>query len=517
MRKYKVEILLLLGGLVILTILFILQSQYLWHSSLINIIGVPLDDVYIHCRYAENLLHGNGYCFNPGLTVTADTSPLWVILIAFGGLFTSHLDFVAVLFSALAWLAIAPGVYRFAKNGCGFEEVWAVTAGILALLSSRLLAASLSGMETTLATLLTLIVIEIHIRSREAGKIRLREAVILGIAIATRPELYLLLVLCTMDWVYLATVGRVFNPTISLNERVKNPFYYGLIGFFFVIALFIGAVLSLPYLERGSFMYHSSIVQGAGIRLIPDLHYIGKSFLILLENYWWFVLLTIATILKLTLPKLKSRYAVMVLFVILLPIVQGFIAPQYRHFGRYIFPLLPLVALGITAYLRKNITFGRIKYLNNRPAVIAIISVALMLPLAVRWAMQYSDCVSNIMDQHVTSAGWVMSHAGSNDIIAADDVGALGYLTKRSIIDLTGLVSPEMYPLQHDQRLVWKAARDKGANIFIIYKRLNPSFFKYAKDSLDLVKDLRISQPLSSSADTVLSIYRLKGVAYAAP
>jgi 4-amino-4-deoxy-L-arabinose transferase-like glycosyltransferase len=492
----------LLGGIIILAILFVLQSQYLT-SSLVNIIGVPLDDVYIHCRYAENLLNGSGYCFNPDTMVTADTSPMWVVLIAFGGLFTSHLDIVAVLLSALAWLAIAPGVYRFAKYVCGFEEVWAIGAAILALLSSRLLAASLSGMETTLAALLTLIAIEVHIRSRDAGKIRLREALVLGLAIATRPELYILLMLCAADWMLLA-----MKKKIALR---------GLIGYFFVIALFVGAVLSLPYLERGSFVYHSSKVQGAGLRLIPDFFYIAKTYFILLENYGWFFLVMIITITKLRLPKFDLRFAVPILFVILLPIVQGFIAPQYRHFGRYIFPLLPLVALGVMAFVRKNIVFEKNRYLHKSTTIIAALFVIVMLPLSVRWTMQYSDCVSNIMDQQVTSAEWVLSYADKNDVIAADDVGALGYFTKRNIIDLTGLVSPEMYPLQHDQQLVWKAARDKGANIFIIYRRWNPSLFAFAKDSLELVKDLRVSRPLSSSADTVLSIYRLKGAVYAAP
>jgi preprotein translocase subunit SecG len=258
-------------------------------------------------------------------------------------------------------------------------------------------------------------------------------------------------------------------------------------------------------------------VQGAGLRLIPDFFYIAKTYFILLENYGWFFLVMIITITKLRLPKFDLRFAVPILFVILLPIVQGFIAPQYRHFGRYIFPLLPLVALGVMAFVRKNIVFEKNRYLHKSTTIIAALFVIVMLPLSVRWTMQYSDCVSNIMDQQVTSAEWVLSYADKNDVIAADDVGALGYFTKRNIIDLTGLVSPEMYPLQHDQQLVWKAARDKGANIFIIYRRWNPSLFAFAKDSLELVKDLRVSRPLSSSADTVLSIYRLKGAVYAAP
>ncbi len=516
MRRFKTEIFFFLGGLVILGILFVLQYATLLpngSSHFVSLIGVPLDDVYIHCRYAENLLNGNGYCFNPGAMVTADTSPLWVILIACGGLFTSHLDLVAVLLSSLAWLAIAPGVYRFAKNVLGFEEPWAIIAGILTLLSARLIAAAPSGMETTLATLLTLVAVEIHIRSRDVGRVRFREAIVLGLAISLRPELYFLAALCSVDWLIL-----------FIRKRVS---FAGIVVFAGILILFIVAVFGLPYSERGSFIYHSSIVQGAGFRLVPDFFYILKSYGIIIESYWWLAVMILGDVVKLHIPKIKARHAVMIGFVLLLPIMQGFIAPQYRHFGRYVFPLLPLFVLSVTAFLRKNILaknnnwsdnfFGFQNSPQKKGKALIVVVVILLLPMSVRWALQYRDCVSNIYDQHVTSAEWVKNNLNANDVIAADDVGALGYFTKRTIIDLTGLVTPGIFTLQHDQKLVWKAARDSGANIFIIYRRLNPAFFEYAKDSLELVRNLRISGNLTSSADTVLSIYRMKGATHATP
>src|SRR5260221_5572945 len=48
------------------------------------------------------------------------------------------------------------------------------------------------------------------------------------------------------------------------------------------------------------------------------------------------------------------------------------------------------------------------------------------------------------------------------------------------------------FPLQHDQSLVWKEARRQGANYFVIYRRLNPTFYQYAKDSLELIQDYRV-------------------------
>jgi hypothetical protein len=98
-----------------------------------------------------------------------------------------------------------------------------------------------------------------------------------------------------------------------------------------------------------------------------------------------------------------------------------------------------------------------------------------------------------------------------NDTLAADDVGAIGYYLDRQIIDLTGLVTPQLWPLQHDQDSVWIVARAMGANLFVIYNRLNPQFYNRHKESLTLQQEFRVRLPLASAADTVMSIYRVKG------
>ena len=43
------------------------------------------DDTYIHLQYATHLAHGQGLVFNVGERVYGCTSPLWVTLIADGG------------------------------------------------------------------------------------------------------------------------------------------------------------------------------------------------------------------------------------------------------------------------------------------------------------------------------------------------------------------------------------------------------------------------------------------------
>src|ERR1041385_8217209 len=86
--KYRVESWLVLGGIGVCLIYAIVQQIVMsdpGRTNYVSLLGVPLDDVYIHLRYAQNLQHGFGYSFNPGEVLTADTSPLWVVLIALFG------------------------------------------------------------------------------------------------------------------------------------------------------------------------------------------------------------------------------------------------------------------------------------------------------------------------------------------------------------------------------------------------------------------------------------------------
>ncbi len=507
--RFKGELLLGVGGIVILIVLYISQvfglgSFYTSQpKNYVQTIGVPLDDVYIHCQYAKNLLAGHGYSFNVPQEVTADTSPLWVLLLAAGGFFSSHIEVVAVLLSALCWLLIAPGTYRFARYALGLSYGWSLTAGLLMLGNARLLMMALSGMETTLAVLLGLMAMEMHIYSRQKNTLRLREAFIIGLAIATRPEFYLFALILIIDWIYAKAKQAITTES--------------LISYLSIIAGFVLAVLGLPFSLEGRLTYHSSIVQGAALRLTPDAFYFAKSFYIIIECYILFFLYILIRKYSFKKSIFLAKLFPAILFIILLPLFQSFVAPQYRHFGRYVFIAFPFVVLWLVGVL-SDITERDKQQAIIQPKWQRIFFIIAWVPLLIldgRWIALYGQAVDNINDQHLAVADWLTHHASASDVIAADDVGAIGYFTGRPVLDLTGLVSPEFYPLQHDQKEVWKAARAHGASLFIIYTRLNPEFYSYAKDSLELIKDFRVSGPLISSADTTMGIYKVKGATVA--
>ena len=46
--------------------------------------GFPLDDSWIHLHFARNIAEGHGFAFNPGRPVAGSTAPLWTLVLAAG-------------------------------------------------------------------------------------------------------------------------------------------------------------------------------------------------------------------------------------------------------------------------------------------------------------------------------------------------------------------------------------------------------------------------------------------------
>jgi hypothetical protein len=57
---------------------------------------------------------------------------------------------------------------------------------------------------------------------------------------------------------------------------------------------------------------------------------------------------------------------------------------------------------------------------------------------------QFAWNVSNINDQQVDMANWIKNHTPPETLIAADDVGAIGFIANRRVLDILGVITPEI-------------------------------------------------------------------------
>jgi hypothetical protein len=138
----------------------------------------------------------------------------------------------------------------------------------------------------------------------------------------------------------------------------------------------------------------------------------------------------------------------------------GFVAiyawklPVTYQYGRYIIPVLPgFMILGLVGLL--DFSGNQKKHLHWFIATAWKLVVAGIL--VIFWGMGayiYSRDVAIIESEMVATARWVSTNIPAGDLVAAHDIGALGYFGEHELVDLAGLVSPEVVPFLRDEYLL---------------------------------------------------------------
>ncbi len=59
----------------------------------------------------------------------------------------------------------------------------------------------------------------------------------------------------------------------------------------------------------------------------------------------------------------------------------------------------------------------------------------------------YAWNVDNVNEMHVALGQWAAEHTPPDAILALNDIGAIAYFSERPVIDLAGLITPEVVPL----------------------------------------------------------------------
>lgn len=184
-------------GACVFTYAFYLVSEYFFTGGKM---GVPLDDSWIHFRYAENFAKGYLFQFNIGQPVAGSTSPLWVVILAGFSFITSNYIFNSVFLSALFHMLSCIFIYKISLEIFGRNESTKESAKFISLmvvlitiLTGRFAWAGLSGMETTMFTFLTIAGIYAHIINLEQKRFTLLPGILFALATVSRPEGFLLL------------------------------------------------------------------------------------------------------------------------------------------------------------------------------------------------------------------------------------------------------------------------------------------------------------------------------------
>ncbi|HXU46566.1 MAG TPA: hypothetical protein VN783_13645 [Thermoanaerobaculia bacterium] len=420
--------------------------------------GFPLDDSWIHLQFARSLASGHGLAYNPGELVTGSTAPLWTALLAL--LF--HLPGSVVLWTKALGVALHLAgvwtVWRLARE-LGLRPASAVLAAAFMLATSWLAWSALSGMEIPLFVFLSTGAIGFHLRERRNPARPPLSLGLFGLSILARPEGAFLLVLAVLDRL-LVSFARAEDGALVWRPARPRPWRPVLVGLGLAACAVAGPVLFYK-LVGGSFLPTTYSAKGGDLRrLVPDVQYAAAILGILFRAQPWLVLASGAGVLALVerLGTPRDRGLLPALWLLGLPLAYSTMSPIGRgilagNFGRYYFPLLPIVAiLGVLGLERAGealgprLHFGAGGSLGSFPlraALLALLAWPTLAELA-RGPLQFAQNVANVQDSDVEIARYLAPRLPPEATLAVNDIGAIKFLLPNRIVDLVGIASPEV-------------------------------------------------------------------------
>jgi hypothetical protein len=182
----------------------------------------------------------------------------------------------------------------------------------------------------------------------------------------------------------------------------------------------------------------------------------------------------------------------------------------YQH-GRYQMPVIPffiLLGLGGTAHLLRPAARALLPRVVSRATLLAVMAVSVaFLGLGAR---AYAADVAFIQGEMVATAHWLEEHTPPGSLIAVHDIGAVGYFTQRPLLDLAGLVTPEVIPFIADETRLVDFMQSRGAEYVVFFPDWSDAYQRMAHDPrLEMVHTTGFAWTLSQGRAN-MTVYRLQ-------
>ncbi len=400
------------------------------------------DDTFIHLQFAKNLISGRGFSFNAGEPTYGFTSPAWVVLISAAGLTGAELLWTSKALGLLALLVGAAFFYALALR-VSADRYLARAATVVWALNAWSVRWGISGMETSLVATWAVCALYLFLKERAAGRSRYHPWV-LGLACLIRPEAVLLLLICGVA------------VAVSSNERRWRQaaqtvlpgavaclawFSYAFVRFGAVspntVAVKAGRFISLANTGEGAYV----VAKILGLTNAPEL------------------ILAACVILTAVLSRTAARrpgafHLAAVGWLVLLP--AAYVLRDVQVVSRYLVPVIPILVLyGFLSIRRVAGMLVPLQARVHRLAFgLAAVCVGLNLCVLGFVAYPHTHSFSGDMRQSLIFLGkWFARNTPADATVALPDIGAFAYYSDRRVVDLGGLVTPEMIPVLRGHEL----------------------------------------------------------------
>ena len=315
--------------------------------------------------------------------------------------------------------------------------------------------AALSGMETTLY--IAGVLASLYFFAARAWRVL---PVCLGVLLWIRPEGLVLIALLGAGAVYGALLTR--PPHVEGSSRAAiRVLWRGSrisIGLLFVI---VAAYLMMNYILSGSLLpntyaakikYYGSVSSDFPAKVYDFLT--GGHMIVIAPLAAIGALLAVRDFLRVR----RVEPFLLVCWVVLMFLAYWRNLPFLYQEGRYMMPVIPpflvLGLLGASAsgeFLQRRLfAKARLRRSPLVPLALVLIPIGQFVYGGEAMERRYAEACRYIGERQVKTARWLHDNLPQGAIVATHDIGAIGYYSGHRVIDIVGLVSPEMIPNLHN-------------------------------------------------------------------
>lgn len=439
------------------------------------------DDSFITLTFSRNLYQGNGFVFNHPPPVLGTTTPLFTLLVAATATPFSQPNFpgIAVFISAISWMGI-PWLFFF------FRRAWRLKNWHVILLAMVIIFSGwygFLGMEAYPFTFLLIFSLSLFLSGHF-----FTSGLMTGLLFLTRGEGVLVLPLLILAlWIQVWVQKKVFDIQALRETGWLILGFLIPVSAWYIYAQFTFGSIFPNTLAAKQAQGRNGLIRPFISRLLSEwLPAWGNSLQpgnLPFLNLWW--ILTVLGFIDVLLH--KRRWLLLAGWLFLY--IAGYTLLQVSAYNWYQLPIVFVLSIFFSLGLI-TVVEGFLRYL--KPPILAnIISVSFVCLVVFILVRQNLFAGWNYTgdprgESYRQLSHWFRQHSDPEQSIAFIEIGYLGFMTENRIIDLAGLVQPDIVPHVAEGDFTWGFWQNQPD--FYVYLpdfdwalaeiRLNPRFEK---------------------------------------
>jgi len=410
--------------------------------------GFPLDDPWIHLTFAKNLIeYGSFSYFKNELVTSGSTSPIYTLLLSLFYMVSKNEFIISYLIGMLFGALLVYIMTKLSMLNFKNSAFISLLAALLIAFQPKLNLINVSGMETSMFIFL----IAGSFYAYQSRKI-IPLGIFLGLTIWCRPDGFVLWIAIALDYFlrrfYLTkSVTRASENSITLKQFVTVFSFASAIVFAYFLFNYLLSGSIFPNTYSAKIEYYNTMSRALFLENDVLKYFTEAEFILI----WLPFLIYIIVIIKSIIKREYNTHLVFLLFIVGLIAVYYLKLPFAHRFGRYLMPVIPFYILIAIAGLKFVSDFVLLKISKSKTAlpnfvfiIYSIAAVALFISYNSNSKDDFTFMSKYSNDRHVAAGKWLKQNTPESAIIATHDIGAIAFYGERKIIDMAGLVTPDL-------------------------------------------------------------------------